>query len=284
MILSYFLDIDLGKCTKCGLCEKSCGLKVVEMVNDVPKERSNMCNSCGHCVAICPLDAIKLKDCDMTNFISMQDHGITYEQYYNLVRNRKSIRNYLDKPLNQDHINKIMDSVRYIPTGANRQHLKYNIVTDPNKLLQIKQSIAKKFIFLKKMAKIFRPFVPKFEYLSLMRLVEHWNKYEEAGFKGKDPFLQGAPCVIIIYSNKQHMLTQWESGIACYNIISTAETLGIGNQLLGYLALTAKAFKSLRKPSMVPKKHKILAALLLGYSDIKYLKTVDRRELDVKRY
>jgi len=80
------------------------------------------------------------------------------------------------------------------------------------------------------------------------------------------------------------MLTQWEAGIACYNIISTAETLGLGTQLLGYLALTAKAFKSLRKTSMVPKKHKILAALLLGQPDIKYLKTVDRRKLDVKRY
>lgn len=278
------LIIDKEKCNKCGWCEKACGLKIIELKGDYPTENLGMCNRCGHCVAICPTNAIQIKDVDMNNFLPIQDPGISYEQYYTLVRNRKSIRNYQPKPISEDHIKKIIESVRYVPTGANRQRIKYIIITDPANIQQLKLNLAKKFKTLKKLAKIFKPFVPKLEYLSLMRIMKHWKVYEQAGFKGFDVFLQNAPCIVVVYAESKNMLTQWEAGIVSYNIIQTAGTLGIGSQLLGYLALSSMIFKSLKKACFVPKKHKIIAALLLGYPDIKYLKTVDRDPLDINRY
>lgn len=280
----YNLEINLEKCIKCGDCERACGLKVVELVDDLPIEHPGMCNSCGHCVAICSVDAIINKSVVMDNFKPIKDHGFTYEQFHNLIRNRKSIRNYKNKPITEEHIKQLIESVRYIPTGANRQELKYIFITDPEQLLNVAKTVAKKFKNLKKLAKIFKMFVPKMEYRSLLRLNEHWNAFEKAGYQGLDIYLRGAPCLIVIYAKKQHMLSQWDAGIASYNLLTTAETLGMGTQLAGYVALTAKVFKSIKKACKVPKKHKILASLIIGYPDIKYLKTVDRRPLDVKIY
>jgi nitroreductase len=258
------------------------------MIEGIPTEHPDRCVSCGHCVAICPVDAIVLKEADMSNFKPIQKHGIDYENYFNLVRNRKSIRNFKEESLSEEHIDKLIASVRYIPTGANRQRLKYIMISDKNQILKVSEKIFKKFKFLKKLSVPLKPLVKKLfglkEYLGFLRTIDLWNDFKKDGYKGMDVILRNAPCLIIIHARKKHMLLQWEAGIASYNLILAAETLGIGTQLAGYVGLTARVFKSVRKVCNVPKKHKILAAMILGYPDIKYLKTVDRKVLDVTRF
>ena len=57
------IGINYEKCTNCGLCVKECSIKIRR---DKEKNRFYVpnptipCFSCGHCIAICPKDAITL--------------------------------------------------------------------------------------------------------------------------------------------------------------------------------------------------------------------------------
>ena len=141
------LQFDYEVCTKCGLCAKVCGSKCIDIdENKQPYEASHIiCNDCGHCMAVCPTNAVNNTRMESQQFLEMQDPEISFDQFYHLIRNRRSIRIFQNKPLEPAHVNHLLESVRYIPTGSNTQALKYAVISDPNVLQDIKKAMAKKF-------------------------------------------------------------------------------------------------------------------------------------------
>jgi nitroreductase/NAD-dependent dihydropyrimidine dehydrogenase PreA subunit len=274
------MEFDYDLCTKCGLCTKVCGSKALDIdENKRPYEKSPMiCNDCGHCMAVCPVMAVNNTRMDPAQFLDMTDPEIPFDQLYYLIRNRRSIRIFKKDPLQPDHINKLLEAVRYIPTGSNRQELKYLVITDPNILQRIKLEMAKKFRLVNNLAKSFpiKLFVKKEDRASLGRLIELWDA-------GDDPYLRNAPCFLIIYSNVSYFgIPAWDAGIATYNIDLAAQTLGIGTMMNGFYVVTANLFNAVKKASLIPKGYKVLASMCLGYPVIKYKKTVSRMPLDTK--
>ncbi|MFL7791519.1 MAG: ATP-binding protein, partial [Anaerolineae bacterium] len=55
--------LDQEKCIACGLCAEVCGLDViVRNGNGCPTiNRDAYCHACGHCVAICPQNALSIQ-------------------------------------------------------------------------------------------------------------------------------------------------------------------------------------------------------------------------------
>jgi len=275
------IQIDLNKCSKCGFCSRVCPAYIILFSKEEgPSVKfPEVCISCGHCIAICPTDAIIHPKMDISDFNPIINPNISYDQYLNLVRNRRSIRRFMKEPISDEDIEKILNSVRYIPTAENSQALKYLIIKDQNQLMEIKKSMYKLMRKLKRLLDILfilKFLVPKRLQLGLKRLVETWEKYGESG--KEDPFLRQASTLIIIYAKKSNRLRIWDAGIACQNIMFAAETLGIGTVLNGYHTISVQFSKSVRKASKLPKKHKILASICLGYPAIKYNKTIYRKK------
>jgi len=57
------LQIDPGKCRRDGICVAACPLRIIEMPDQealpVPTaDAAELCIDCGHCVAVCPHDAL----------------------------------------------------------------------------------------------------------------------------------------------------------------------------------------------------------------------------------
>ena len=75
---------------------------------------------------------------DNSQFQKLSNPEISHSQLTHLIKNRRSIRNYKQDPISEEHISIMMNAVRYIPTGSNAQSLKYTIITDPEILLAIK--------------------------------------------------------------------------------------------------------------------------------------------------
>ena len=53
------IHVDAELCTRCGLCEKSCPVGAITLVNGLPNIDST-CTLCGACVDVCPEDAIAI--------------------------------------------------------------------------------------------------------------------------------------------------------------------------------------------------------------------------------
>lgn len=273
------IKIDYDLCTGCGLCIKVCGSRrIAEGTDGRPyKIIEAGCNDCGHCVAVCPADAIINTRVDMSEFRKMVSPGISADQFTNLVRNRRSIRNFKQESLKKEHIDQILNVVRYIPTGSNKQGLKFKFITDPELLGKIRDEMASKMRKVSGIANMFpvKYFVSRKSRTSLKRLVDLYDK-------GYDSFLRGAPCLLVIYAeDKYFRITQWDAGIASNTIDLAAQTIGIGTLMNGFFVILSNRFRSMKKLLQLTKKQTVFTAVCLGYPDIKYRKTVSRRPLDV---
>lgn len=280
------LQINLDKCTRCGSCEKACPAFVIEFTKETgPVEKNpSTCIECGHCVAICPVDAIIHSEMKIDDFASVDNPNFSYDQLFTLIRNRRSTRRYKKEPLSDEHINKLLDSVRYIPTAENAQELKYLVIRNQEIIMDIKRIMAKNMKMAKNLLKILffiKVFLPKKQRENVRVINQRWEKGGESG--EEDPFLRNATTLIIIYAKKKNTLSLWDAGIASYNIMLTAESLGIGTVWNGVHAILAGMMPAVKKTSKIPKGNKVLATICLGYPKLKYRKQVYRKPLEFKK-
>jgi len=68
------ITVNEEKCIKCELCIKECPTYVLKMGEKGPEEVANTtCIACGHCVAICPSDAIDNKKTPLAKQVDAKD-------------------------------------------------------------------------------------------------------------------------------------------------------------------------------------------------------------------
>jgi ferredoxin len=53
--------IDIFKCNGCEICVKACPPQVMGMIRDVAVILDDLCEECGICADVCPIDAINFK-------------------------------------------------------------------------------------------------------------------------------------------------------------------------------------------------------------------------------
>jgi len=159
-----------------------------------------ICIGCLHCVAACASRAITIggigsRDCMEFDTATT----IRFEQVAHLIRKRRSIRRYADKPLDKRVIEQLLDVVRWAPSAKNGLPIKWVIVNNADKVRELSGKVVD---WLKKQS-------------GTERMVEAWDK-------GGDPVFRGAPCVIGAYTDD--ITAQWSA-------IDTAIAVGtcIGN-------------------------------------------------------
>ena len=133
-----FIEVDSGKCVRCGFCIIDCPTCVLEMGDNGPQVREDQCIECGHCVAVCPTEAL-----DNTRTPRAEQKPFdpaelpTPEQAACFLRTRRSIRGFLDKPVPRETIDKLLDISRIAPTGGNTQGVRFHIIHNKERLREI---------------------------------------------------------------------------------------------------------------------------------------------------
>ena len=133
-----FIEVDSGKCVRCGFCIIDCPTCVLEMGDNGPQVREDQCIECGHCVAVCPTEAL-----DNTRTPRAEQKPFdpaelpTPEQAACFLRTRRSIRGFLDKPVPRETIDKLLDIARIAPTGGNTQGVRFHIIHNKERLREI---------------------------------------------------------------------------------------------------------------------------------------------------
>ncbi len=56
-----YAEVDQGRCTLCGLCEKVCRFNAIAVSEKDCKVNTVNCEGCGYCARICPVTAIQMK-------------------------------------------------------------------------------------------------------------------------------------------------------------------------------------------------------------------------------
>ena len=104
----FTITIDRNQCKKDGLCASVCPADIFVQKEKltIPKlMNQDGCIACGHCVAICPQGAISHSGFPSTEIQPIQVQELpTTEQVMTLLKTRRSIRAFRDRPLAKETI------------------------------------------------------------------------------------------------------------------------------------------------------------------------------------
>ncbi len=250
--------INFEKCINCKQCVRECpGLvfEINEVEDCVVYNRAKMCINCGHCISVCPEDAIiykNMKD-EPLIFKGVRDPStiISYDQINQFIRAKRSIRQYKKKKIPKEIMEKVINSMRYAPTGGNLRQLKCIILSDDEKIKTLSQLIQDEMTSL---------------------IGTYNNILNEKKALDIDPIFHNAPHVIILYSNVS--LDNVNADIAMTHAMICAPTLGLGTCWIGFAQFLSRN-NEIRK-NFLGIQGKILAAMTIGYPAVNYERTAPR--------
>ena len=288
----YEVKIETERCKKDGLCATVCpkGIFVQQkklVIPDLVDEEG--CIACGQCVAICRQNAISHSEFSSTTIRAIQFEQMpTTEQVMTLLKTRRSIRAFRDKPLPNDTIERIIDGARFAPSGHNSQSTEFLVVQDRDLLNQVSAMVIEYLKF-----EVNRFANPLFRTLALLadREMAESGLHEIPGFKrmiqsfetGTDPILHGAPVLLAFHARRTVGFADINAQLALQNASIVAHTLDIGHFYTGWVvspcrAPMARAWNR-RIPSLlgIPSDNNLYGALALGYPIPRFKNMIERK-------
>jgi nitroreductase/NAD-dependent dihydropyrimidine dehydrogenase PreA subunit len=288
----FEITIDHERCTKDGLCEMVCPKHIFVQqekltIPEVLDEES--CIACGQCLGICRQGAISHSEfpSGMISPIQFEEMPTT-EQVMTLLKTRRSIRAFRDKPLEKVTIEKIIDGARFAPSGHNSQSTEFLVVQDRDVLSKVSALVVDYLRFeIKRFGNpIFRTAV-----LLAARASAESGLNEIPGFKrlirlyesGADPVLNGAPALLVFHARGTVGFAEVNAQLALQNASLVAHSLGIGHFYTGWVVSTCRApmapkwNRRMSKLIGIPSGNKIHGALALGYPIPKFKNMIERK-------
>ena len=165
-----------------------------------------------------------------------------------LMKHRKSVRDFLDRPVEREKITMCLEAARVAPSACNSQPWRFVVVDEPS-------------------------------------LKNQLCKVAFSGIYSINSFCKMAPVIVVVISEKSRFIARVggmfrgtkyyliDIGIACEHFVLQAEDLGLGTCWLGWF--NEKRVKSVLN---IPQHKKIDVLLALGYYDRKKLKSGHDRE------
>ena len=291
MLENSKIVVDIESCTKCKACVEECQYYYFDSENlCLVDEADEYCIECGKCVAVCPVNAIRLKihKDKILKDVPPKEDLPSFEILTNLFQTRRSRRQFRDKPVPKELIEKILKMVgRYSPTGHNQENVHFTVVQDRETLKKLSNEIN---IQIKNLVETFEDPDGK-KTLEKTFSPELIRKLEEVipVFKRKlirvklgEELWRWDAELIIIHSPKTAMTLEENCALAACQIMLAAETLGLGTCSLGYIKNFFNTMRSIAKIVKLPIKHVVGYTLAIGYPKARYYRIPARKPLKVK--
>lgn len=263
------INIDREKCIGCGRCAEDCFPGFIDIIDKKAVPNGKGCMECGHCVAVCPMNAVTLPGYDMSEAVSLDslDYGLDAETYLNHLKVRRSIRRFTAEPVSEEQVKMLLEAGRFSPTGGNLQNVSYYI--SRNNIEELKRGIVLK---LKELGDEAERSGKKISWYSDM-----WLKmYDDYMCGGPDRLFFNSGTVIVISSDSPQ-----SACIAAAHMETMAYSLGLGMLYSGFSARAINNSPELKSFIGLKEGYSVYAVLVLGHPAVKYLRTVPRKPADV---
>lgn len=278
--------INYEKCNNCNTCVSTCPecFKKDEDQNKIIFDNTqNHCNLCTRCICKCQEEAILHENMgELISFEGIENLKvlIPYERLHNFMTAKRSIRRYNKKKIPRKIMEKILNSMRYAPAGANMRTLKCTIISDENKIKHLSEAIIDKIAAsnpqsIKDMLKIKRT-------RNAIGYAESMKKAKESRI---DTIFYNAPVVMIIHSNNP--ADDMNATISLTYGMLSAQSLGLGSCWIGLAQGVFSSSKEIQK-KIAGVKGKVWGVITLGYFSQKFfyvpprpsIKTIGLKELE----
>ncbi|MDM7919305.1 MAG: nitroreductase family protein [Methanosarcina sp.] len=285
-----WVKIDYAKCSNCGACLEGCtrcfsktGEKVLVHAD------INRCSICGRCVALCPTGAISHSQMDMANFHEIKKGNfISPDDLFEFLRQRRSHRVFTDRKIPEADIKKLVDIVRYAPTGSNSQMVELLLIQSPEKRKKL-SDFTVDFMIKNgedsgKKAQAMRLTGKADEgEIKLMEMIAFYgDMMRESRDAGLDPVFYNAPLVMIFHAPMQVFSKKDDCVIASTTVGLLSRTMGLEYTYIGIFEGAANNYPAVMNELKVPQGNSVYSVIILGYPKMKFFRTVDRKPTRVR--
>lgn len=284
------LTIDYSICRECGACLKVCKHGPLRASKDNANRPETApdnagCFLCGHCLSVCPFDAITIDGADAVNLNEKRQPVSDYDNFIDFIRTRRSVRNYINEQLDGELVAKVINAARYSPTAKNSGGVRVTVVSGESvrKLAKIT------FDFYKKLTDMVKSPFKKYLFMlaagySTVRAIENNMASFKYGYNmwanGVDLLFYDAPALLITHADKNLAMPKDDCSYALYAMSLAASSLGLGSCINGYFLRAAEHSDEIKNFIKLPPNHQVYGAMTLGRSSVKYHKTPNRKPVD----
>lgn len=289
------IEIDIDICTGCGLCVTVCPTGTISLIEGKATASEVESISCGHCEAVCPLEAIRVKVIDeemsqYKTFTAEKDWlppgKFNTSLLVRLMASRRSCRHFTDQPVERAVLEDLVKIGITAPSGTNSQSWTFTILPARKAVTAFAERVANFFGRLNKTAeknllRLLLKLIGKGEldayYRGYYRKVK--EALEEWYGSGKDRLFHGSTAVMIIGSKPGASCPVEDALLATQNILLAAHSMGLGSCLIGFAVAAMKKDPSIQRSVGIPAEEEIHAVIALGYPDEVYQRVAGRKKV-----
>lgn len=248
------------QCIGCGSCEKDCFSKTIQVRNG-KAEVLGRCMECGHCVAVCPTNAVEMEGYQQQEIFpgSRKECAIDPMDFLRFLKFRRSTRQYEKRQVERENLEMILEAGRYTPTARNRQDVHFILVQDH--MEEIREMIWKGF----------HQMAHTWEDPVYQKMLLEFCKEREADSEN-DRLFCGAPVLVVLTCE-----SPWNGELTARTMELMAESLGLGSLYSGFIQRSIGYSKEAQK-AMDIEGERIAACLLMGYPSVQYRRSVPRKK------
>ncbi len=287
--------IEHDKCILCGRCVNVCCGKPLYVASgkiQIDQGRLFGCIGCGHCMAVCPKNCIKItgRELSPNDCFDLPDKTSRagYSELNNLMVSRRSVRRYLDRVVEQDKIDGILAAAASAPSGYPPSDVRVLVINGKEKVKQfafenIDYSSRLRWMFSPLMQLLQRPFFGK----ATVELYKTFiypvlGYFADAKVRGEDWLLYGAPVAMLFYGSAYG--DPCDPHIAATYAMLSAESLGLGSCMIGSVAPFLRHNRKLKEKYGIAPDMRDGLIVIFGYSAIEFRRGIRRTFADVKYY
>jgi len=269
------------------------------MQDDKARVTGDRSLQCGHCVAVCPVDAVRVETIDEKslsfNSFDLQNDWLPHgqsdtAQLVQLMASRRSCRNYSEQAVDRSVLEDLVKVGTTAPSGTNCQNWTFTIFSDPAAVAEFRQRLGSFFKNLNRMAE--RRWVRKvLKLIGKPALDNYYREYypsvkdglREWELSGRDRLFHGATAVIVVATKPGGSCPMEDALLATQNILLAAHSMGLGTCLIGFAVEAIQNDSAMQQFLTIPAEETVCSVIAIGYPQEKYEGLTGRKKV-VMRY
>ena len=224
-----------------------------------------LCIRCGHCIAVCNTGSLQHGEIPLEHCPPLQKElFLTLEQSEHFFRSRRSIRNYRDKSVSRETLQRLFETASYSPSGHNTQGAEWLVISDRTELNRLSGLVEGWMRWM-------------LDAMPIVAMSIHIDEVLERLETGEDVVLRGAPVLVIAHSRKDDRMAPTTCTIALSHLELAATGLDLGACWAGYFNAAANNYPPMTEALNLPAGHLCQGAMMLGYPQYQYHRIPERK-------
>lgn len=272
-MLDFIINRDA--CTKCGHCAADCPARIINMEGGYPaiaSEKEEFCYRCQHCFAVCPTAAVSILGRQPEQSLTLAGNLPEAIKMETLIKGRRSVRRYKEENLEPELLQKLLDVASHAPSGMNCRQLRFTVVDDRNKLIELRDELMAGLVRMKNEAS----FPAGLEFTA--NFVKLWEE-EKVDF-----LFRGAPHLLVVSAPQNIASPVQDCLIALSYFELFAQINGVGTVWDGLAKLTINdLLPEFRSRLGIPEDHVVGYAMAFGKPAVHYARTAQHGPAQIHR-